>query len=49
MKKEMFTPLILADGSAIDYGFGWQLESNEIFGKVVTHTGGWAGYLTLNE
>src|SRR5690606_4993737 len=48
MKKEMFTPLILADGSAIDYGFGWQLESNEIFGKVVTHTGGWAGYLTLN-
>ncbi len=49
MKKEMFTPVILADGSTFDYGFGWQLDNNEIFGKVVTHTGGWAGYLTLNE
>jgi CubicO group peptidase (beta-lactamase class C family) len=49
MKKEIFTSAILADGSSFDYGFGWQLESNEIFGKVVTHTGGWAGYLTFNE
>ncbi|MFM2386684.1 MAG: hypothetical protein RL660_1441 [Bacteroidota bacterium] len=49
MKKEMFTPVTLSDGSTFNYGFGWQLDSTEIFGKVVTHTGAWAGYLTLNE
>lgn len=48
-KREMFTPAILADGSTFDYGYGWQLDSNEVFGKVVSHTGGWAGYLALNE
>ncbi len=48
-KKEMFTPAILADGSTFDYGYGWQLDNNKVFGKVVSHTGGWAGYLTLNE
>ncbi|MCU0436339.1 MAG: beta-lactamase family protein [Raineya sp.] len=48
-RKEMFSPAILADGSTFDYGYGWQLDSNKVFGKVVSHTGGWAGYLTLNE
>ena len=48
-KKEMFRPAVLADGSNFNYGYGWQLDSNEVFGKLVSHTGGWAGYLTLNE
>lgn len=48
-KKEMFTPAMLSDTSTFDYGFGWQLDSSDVFGKVVSHTGGWAGYLTLNE
>lgn len=48
-REEMFTPAVLADGSTFNYGYGWQLDSNEVFGKVISHTGGWAGYLTLNE
>lgn len=48
-KREMFTPAILSDGSSFDYGYGWQLDSNKDFGTVVSHTGGWEGYLTLNE
>lgn len=46
-RNEMFTPVTLDDGSALDYGFGWQLDSSKAFGKRVFHTGGWPGYNTF--
>ncbi|KQB99492.1 serine hydrolase [Pedobacter sp. Hv1] len=49
VKKEMFKPAILANGSTFEYGYGFQLDSSKVFGKIISHTGGWGGYLTLNE
>ncbi|WP_194775320.1 serine hydrolase domain-containing protein [Pararhodonellum marinum] len=42
-----FTPQPLNDGSLSNYGFGWDLEEDEHFGKIVSHTGDNPGYKTL--
>lgn len=46
---QIFSASILADSSVTQYGFGWFVEDNGLFGKLAFHTGGWPGYRTLIE
>lgn len=48
-KKEIFTPAELNDKTKTDYGFGWFLQNNGVYGNLVAHTGGWPGYMTMIE
>ena len=43
---EAFTPMKLNDGSISNYGFGWSLRTDSLFGKIVSHTGDNPGYKT---
>lgn len=44
--QQAFTPTVLPNGKQINYGFGWSLYENAVYGKVVNHSGGWPGYMT---
>ncbi|MFV8348043.1 serine hydrolase [Flavobacterium sp. ZB4P13] len=44
--KEIFEVATLNDKSKTKYGFGWFVEENVDFGKIVSHSGGWPGYKT---
>lgn len=44
--EEAFTPVVLADGTKEDYGFGWGIASDSTLGRIVEHSGGWPGYGT---
>jgi CubicO group peptidase (beta-lactamase class C family) len=48
-KKEIFDSSALNDKSKTDYGFGWFIEDNGVYGNLVKHTGGWPGYRTVIE
>ena len=48
-KNKIFTSSELNDKSKTDYGFGWFIEDNGVYGNIVKHTGGWPGYMTLIE
>lgn len=48
-KKLMFTPNKLNNQTETDYGFGWFIKQDSLTGKTVSHTGRWAGNLTLFE
>jgi CubicO group peptidase (beta-lactamase class C family) len=48
-KKEIFTSSALSDKTKTDYGFGWFIKDNGVYGNIVNHTGGWPGYRTLIE
>lgn len=39
----------LPDSTATNYGFGWQIQSNNYYGKIVRHSGSWRGYLSYLE
>jgi len=43
---EAFTPMKLIDGSFSNYGFGWSLRTDSVFGKIVSHNGDNPGYKT---
>ncbi len=43
---EAFEPTILNDGEVVNYGFGWNIQSDSL-GKRVFHTGGMAGFRTF--
>lgn len=43
--KEIFEVATLNDKSKTKYGFGWFVDENVDFGKVVSHSGGWPGYV----
>lgn len=45
--KEIFKVATLNDKSKTQYGFGWFIEENVDFGKIVAHSGGWPGYKTI--
>ncbi|MEQ1553395.1 MAG: serine hydrolase, partial [Ferruginibacter sp.] len=45
--NEMYNVTILNDSSKINYGYGWAIENNSEFGKIVYHGGGWPGYATF--
>jgi CubicO group peptidase (beta-lactamase class C family) len=44
--QEAFTPTKLNDGSFSNYGFGWTLRTDSVFGKIVSHNGDNPGYKT---
>jgi CubicO group peptidase (beta-lactamase class C family) len=46
---EIYSPAVLNDKKVNDYGFGWALEYDKDFGKIVNHGGGWPGYMTYIE
>ncbi|MEO1518171.1 MAG: serine hydrolase domain-containing protein [Bacteroidota bacterium] len=48
-KQAIFRSYYTADSSQTDYGFGWDIGSLKVYGKVVEHSGGWAGYYTHIE
>jgi hypothetical protein len=48
-KNEVFTSSELNDKTKSDYGFGWFIEDNGVYGNIVNHSGGWPGYLTFIE
>ena len=45
---EAYTPVELSDGQKRRYGYGWEIGNN-LYGKLVFHTGGLAGYRTYIE
>lgn len=45
--EEAFTPVKLNNDSTYNYGFGWGIVQDSVFGKIVQHSGGWPGYGTF--
>ncbi|MCC1485553.1 serine hydrolase domain-containing protein [Winogradskyella immobilis] len=45
----IFSSSITKDSLPTDYGFGWMIDSTKIHGKVASHSGGWAGYISYIE
>ena len=46
---EIFNPTTLNNGIKTKYGFGWFIDNNETFGKIVNHSGSWPGYISYIE
>lgn len=46
---EAFTPGKLNNGTAHQYGFGWGVGRDSVNGLIISHSGGWPGYLTWIE
>ena len=46
MISEAFKPAVLNDGKLSQYGFGWDLVSDQRYGKIVEHNGDNPGYKT---
>ncbi len=44
--EEAFTPGVLNDGTATEYGFGWIIEKSPTGKRIVTHSGGWLSFTT---
>ncbi|WP_420152118.1 serine hydrolase domain-containing protein [Siphonobacter sp.] len=44
-KEEVFSGVTLLNGQTTDYGFGWMLKQDPTYGKLVSHSGSWAGYI----
>lgn len=45
-KQLIFSSIKTLDGKNTNYGFGWGISQHVKYGKSVSHTGSWAGYLT---
>jgi CubicO group peptidase (beta-lactamase class C family) len=43
---EAFRPMVLRDGTVSNYGFGWQISTDPVLGRVVSHSGDNPGYQT---
>lgn len=48
-KTLIFSSATTRDGKETGYGFGWAVRNTEKYGKIVNHSGGWAGYVTFIE
>lgn len=48
-KDLIFSSYTTKDDSETDYGFGWMINNTKEYGKIVSHSGGWAGYITYIE
>ncbi|RXR34801.1 class A beta-lactamase-related serine hydrolase [Flavobacterium piscinae] len=46
-RKLIFSSYKTDENEETDYGYGWFLADNDIYGKIAYHTGSWAGYLTF--
>lgn len=45
----IFSSATTKDSKPTDYGFGWMIDSTKTYGKIVSHSGGWAGYISYIE
>jgi CubicO group peptidase (beta-lactamase class C family) len=45
--SELFEVATLDDKSKTKYGLGWEVDNNADYGKIVSHGGGWPGYVTF--
>ena len=45
----IFSSTTTKDSSQTDYGFGWMIDSTKAYGKIASHSGGWAGYISYIE
>ncbi|MCT4591551.1 MAG: beta-lactamase family protein [Carboxylicivirga sp.] len=48
-KKIVFSSHKLKDSTETKYGYGWKITDSKIYGRVISHGGGWAGYSTYIE
>tara|TARA_B100000678_G_scaffold201272_1_gene169254 strand:+ start:877 stop:2013 length:1137 start_codon:yes stop_codon:yes gene_type:complete len=48
-KELMFLNSKTLNNESTNYGFGWMLEENPDIGKIVLHTGDWAGFINYFE
>jgi CubicO group peptidase (beta-lactamase class C family) len=48
-KTLIFSSYKTKDGKETDYGFGWKIDSSQVYGKIVNHSGGWGGYISYIE
>ena len=48
-KELIFSSAATVDGKNTDYGFGWKINQNKVYGKIASHSGGWGGYITYIE
>jgi len=48
-KELIFSKVKTNNGDESKYGFGWSIGTAEKYGKIVNHSGGWAGYVTFIE
>lgn len=48
-KELIFNSVKTNDGKDTNYGFGWSIKISEKYGKIVNHSGSWAGYITFIE
>lgn len=46
---EIFTPSPLSEGHYYPYGFGWRIQQHDVYGKIVSHEGSWAGFHAIIE
>lgn len=46
-REVAFSPMVLNDGSKSNYGFGWDLDFESPWGRIVSHTGDNPGYKTI--
>lgn len=45
-KEMIFSSYPMKEDNETNYGFGWFVAQDSLYGKVVSHSGRWAGYLT---
>jgi len=48
-KKLIFKRHTTSEGKEISKGFGWNIWDDSPYGKIVSHPGGWIGYVTYIE
>lgn len=48
-KELLFNQGVKMEDQNTRYGFGWIIEDNPVFGKIVYHSGNWAGYISHIE
>ncbi len=48
-KDQIFNGTTTLDGKKTAYGFGWMIKDSDKYGKIVNHSGSWAGYITFIE
>jgi len=48
-KEQILRPSATTDGNKNDYGFGWSVKNDKTYGRIASHSGGWAGYITYIE
>jgi CubicO group peptidase (beta-lactamase class C family) len=48
-KDLIFSSSKTADDQDTDYGYGWRIAQNKVYGKIASHSGGWGGYISYIE